>query len=390
MNTPMDDFLDTPRDDDVQALYDRAPCGYLSMTPDGKIIRVNDTFLAWTGYERGDLIARRMFVDLLTAGGRLFHETTYAPMLRLQGRAREIALDIVCADGRRLPALVNSTLERDGTSGEPQVIRAAVFDATERRQYEQQLVVEKARAESSEAKAQLIARTLQQTLIPPAVPTIDGLDVAAVYRPAGSGAEIGGDFYDVFKVATDDWVVAIGDVQGKGVEAAVVTALARYTIRAAAADQGEPSTVLRTLNNVLIADQSDRVCSAVVIRLRRRGGEWRASIGCGGHPLPLLHRQDGSVTEAGRPGTLLGYYAEASFNDMDVDMRGGDTLMAYTDGVSEARQANAWFGEARIAKTLARGWTSANHLTNHLLEEVLEFQGQQPRDDIAVVAVRVP
>jgi sigma-B regulation protein RsbU (phosphoserine phosphatase) len=385
----MDDFLDTPRDDDVQALYDRAPCGYLSMTPDGMIIRVNDTFLAWTGYEREDLVGQRMFVDLLTVGGRLFHETHYAPMLRLQGRAREIALDIVCSDGRRLPALVNSTLERDEISGEPHVIRAAILDATERRLYEQQLVVEKARAETSEAKAQLMARTLQQTLIPPAVPTIAGLDVAALYRPAGSGDEIGGDFYDVFQIASDQWVVAIGDVQGKGVDAAVVTALARYTIRAAAVDQGEPSAVLRTLNNVLLADPTDRLCTAAVIRLVGRGDQWRASISCGGHPLPLLRLRDGAVTEAGRPGTLLGFYADAVFHDCDFDLRSGDTLLAYTDGVSEARQATALFGESRIAETLARNWTSSHELTGYLLGEVLEFQGHVPRDDIAIVVVRV-
>ncbi len=104
-----------------------------------------------------------------------------------------------------------------------------MFDATERRSYERELLAAKRRAEESEVHASLLSRTLQQTLIPPEIPHIPGLDVAAVYRPAGDGEEIGGDFYDVFQIGVDDWMVAIGDVQGKGANAAVVTALARVS-----------------------------------------------------------------------------------------------------------------------------------------------------------------
>ena len=107
----------------------------------------------------------RTFAHLLTAGGRIYHETHYAPMLSMQGRAREIALDIVRSDGRRVPVLVNAVLDR-APDGSPRIIRAAIFDATERRNYERELVEAKKKAELSEARATALARTLQQTLMP--------------------------------------------------------------------------------------------------------------------------------------------------------------------------------------------------------------------------------
>ena len=97
-------------EENVEDLYDIAPCGYLSTLPGGLIVKVNQTFLSWTGYRREDLVGRRRFQDLLTAGGRIFHETHYAPLLRMQGAVREIAVDLACPDGRRLPALINSVL----------------------------------------------------------------------------------------------------------------------------------------------------------------------------------------------------------------------------------------------------------------------------------------
>ena len=204
----------------------------------------------------------------------------------MHGSAREIALDLVCADGRRLPVLVNSVLERDA-SGRPTVIRTAVFDATQRREYERELLRERRRAEESEAHAIALARTLQQSFIPPAHPQIPGLELGARFRPAGNGAEIGGDFYDVFEVGPNDWCLVIGDVCGKGVEAAVVTTLARHTVRAAAVRQPLPSAALATLNEVLLHHDSDRFCTVSVLRFRLEAGRWTATVSCGGHPLPL-------------------------------------------------------------------------------------------------------
>ena len=132
-------------EESAEELYEDAPCGYLSMLPDGTIARVNRTFCAWTGYTAEQLVGRRRWVELLTAGARIFHETHYAPLLRMQGAVREIAVDVVCADGRQLPVLVNSMLKTDA-DGQPLVTRTTVFNATDRKEYELELLRQKRRA----------------------------------------------------------------------------------------------------------------------------------------------------------------------------------------------------------------------------------------------------
>ena len=375
-------------DDDAEELYERAPCGYLSTTPEGTIIKVNQTFLTWTGYDRSDLVGRRSFVDLLSGGGRIYHETHYAPMLQMRGMVREIALDIVGADGRRIPALVNAVLERDAT-GTPVVVRAAVFEATERRQYERELLRAKQRAEDSEAEARLLARTLQQTLIPPDVPAIPGLDIAAEYRPAGSGEQVGGDFYDVFQVADGDWIVVIGDVCGKGVDAAVITALARYTTRGAAVRPSAPSHILEALNEVLLRHGSERFCTATLARLHEAAGTWRVTVCSGGHPLPVLARAGVDPAPVGQPGVLLGVFEALALRDHDMRLRPGDRLVFYTDGVTEGRRGVELYGEERL-KVAVVGGGSAQVVADRILREVLHFQAGAPSDDIAIVVVQVP
>jgi len=124
--------LRVPWEEDPGDLYEHAPCGYLTTLPDGTIVKVNETFLAWTGYRRSDLIGRRRFRDLLSAGGQIYHETHYAPLLSMQDDVHEVAFDVMRADGSRLPTLVNSILGRD-PRGLPRVVRTTVFNATERR-----------------------------------------------------------------------------------------------------------------------------------------------------------------------------------------------------------------------------------------------------------------
>ncbi|SDT67845.1 SpoIIE family protein phosphatase [Actinoplanes derwentensis] len=171
--------LRLPWDDDPEDLYEHAPCGYLTTLPDGTIVRVNETFLAWTGYARADLIGHKRFRDLLTPGDQIYHETHYAPLLAMQGEVHEIALEVVRPDRRRLPTLVNSVLER-GPTGSPRIIRTMVFDATERRSYEKELLHARRAAEASEQRV----RVLQQIVADlAAAPTVAEVAEAVVRAP---------------------------------------------------------------------------------------------------------------------------------------------------------------------------------------------------------------
>ncbi len=154
---PLEDdaFILALTDDDPAELYENAPCGYLSTLPDGTIVKVNRTFLTWTGYGRDDIVGRRRFQELLRVGDRIFYETHLAPLLRLQGRVREVAVELVASGGIVLPVLVNSVVKTD-QDGEPVVVRTAVFDARERRAYEEELVAARNRAEESEVRARAL------------------------------------------------------------------------------------------------------------------------------------------------------------------------------------------------------------------------------------------
>ena len=385
-----EEFIDALVEDEADQLYERAPCGYLSTTPDGVVVKVNQTFLTLTGYPRDELLGRHL-TDLFTAGGKIYHETHYSPMLRMQGRAREIALDIVRADGARIPVLLNAVAENDA-DGKPRVVRLAVFDATERREYERELLRAKQRAEESESRARALARTLQQTLIPPTPPSVPGLDVATVYRAAGGGDEVGGDFYDVFQVGDGDWVVVIGDVSGKGVDAAVVTALARYTLRAAAMRAPRPAAALEMLNEVVLGSETDRYCTVAMLRLRDGAGEgWTATLAAGGHPLPFLTREGRPPRTFGMPGSLVGLLPDAGFTDSELPLRSGDAVVLYTDGVTEARRDGEFYGAERLDAALARrAGAPAAEIAGGVLDDVMTFQRGVPRDDIAVVVLRVP
>ena len=143
-------------DESAEDLYERAPCGYLSLLPDGIVGRVNTTFLEWTGFDRDALIGRRRFLDLLTVGGRIYYETHFEPLLRMQGFVREIAFDITRRNGERLPVLVNA-VHRDYDSAGP-ITRITVFDATDRRRYERELLAARDRAETAaRVKSELVA-----------------------------------------------------------------------------------------------------------------------------------------------------------------------------------------------------------------------------------------
>ena len=256
-------------------------------------------------------------------------------------------------------------------------------------EYERELQRSKEQAEESDRHSRLLARTLQQSLIPPALPPIPGIDIAAAYRPAGSGDEVGGDFYDVFEVGDGDWVVVIGDVCGKGVEAAVVTALARYTVRAAAARYDRPSEILETLNAALLRHGSGQFCTVALARLSTRNSTCSLTLCCGGHPLPLLARAGATPAPLGVHGTLLGMFDAVVLHDHELVLGPGDQLVFFTDGVTEGRRGRDFYGDERLQAAVA-GHTSAGAVVDRLLHDVLQFQADAPADDIAIVAIHVP
>ncbi len=385
----VDDFLDALLDDDAERLYERAPCGYVTCLPDGTIVKANATFFALTGRSRDEVVGRLRLLDLLSPGGKIYHETHYAPMLRVRGQAREIAFDLALPDGGRAPVLINSVLERNAL-GDPLLIRTAVFDAAQRRAYERELLLQKQRAEQSEARAKALATTLQQTLIPPAPPRIPHLKVSGCYRPAGDGSEVGGDFYDVFQTGSQDWVVVIGDVCGKGAEAAVVTALARYALRAAAIEDPSCTHALQLLNELVLHHDSGRFLTVSLMRLRAEGDGWIVRQASGGHPLPVRRASDGTVDLVGQPGPLIGVLTSPTFTEVSLDLRPGDALVLYTDGVTEARTGDTFFGDERLLDVVRAFVPGTGHLSDVLLSDVQAFQGADARDDIAIVSLEVP
>jgi serine phosphatase RsbU (regulator of sigma subunit) len=237
----------------------------------------------------------------------------------------------------------------------------------------------------------LVAEVLQQSLLPPRLPPVPGLEIGAAYRPLVQTSDIGGDFYDVFPTGADSWAVAVGDIGGKGIAAAAMTGLARHTIRAAAVQAGEPSAVLRALNEVVLDDDSDRLCTVVVARLvpARDGAD--VVLASGGHPCPLVVRADGSVSEVPVAGTLLGAFADVDLVDVPVHLGPGDALLLYTDGVTEARVGGEQFGDERLRDLLASSvGLHADTTAKRLLQEVVDFVHSGQTDDIAAVVVRVP
>ena len=169
------------------------------------------------------------------------------PLLERHGVVREIALDLVRPDGVRIPVLLNAGVQDPDAGG----FLVVVLETRDRHRYEDHLLAAKHAAELAGEQAASLAATLQGTLIPPHPPAIPHLDIQALYRPAGSGREVGGDFYDVLQVGPDAWLVVLGDVSGKGIPAAVVTSFVRYTIRSFAIAYPDPADLLGALDEAI-------------------------------------------------------------------------------------------------------------------------------------------
>ena len=236
-----------------------------------------------------------------------------------------------------------------------------------------------------------IARTLQQSLLPPVLPELPGMEIAAAYRPAGLGLDVGGDFYDVFSTTEDQWYAVIGDVCGKGAEAAAVTALARYTIRAAAVRRRSPAGILRWLNDAMLAQQPEsdrRFCTIACLHVDLGRSPARVTVACGGHPLPIVVRADGRTEEIGTPGTLIGLVDDLDLQDRSASLREGDAVVLYTDGLTEANAPDHILAPEELAAIAAEGaGDTAAALVERLLDAAVGSV-ESVRDDVAVLALR--
>src|ERR687893_503118 len=253
-----------------------------------------------------------------------------------------------------------------------------------------------------------VARTLQEGLLPSRLPEVPGVEVGLRYVSAGE-VDVGGDFYDLFEARMVDqngfsepsssWGVVIGDVVGKGAEAATLLALARYTIRALATRESCPSTVLSGLKEAMLAQRHERgdhkFCTVTYVKLETDEGNTergaRITVSRGGHPPPFLLRTDGSIYRVGEPGRAIGVFNDANLTEHEVSLAPGDALILYTDGVVEARSPDGlFFGEERLMALLRSSVAlDASSIASRIEDAVLNFQEQAPRDDIAVLVLRV-
>jgi phosphoserine phosphatase RsbU/P len=241
----------------------------------------------------------------------------------------------------------------------------------------------------------VVAQTLEESLLPPRVPSIPGLQVAAQYAAGGTGAEVLGDFCDVFPSTRGSWGMVVGDVCGKGSGAAKVTALARYALRAVARRQTRPSLILADLNQVLLDWPTDdrRFLTAIYATVRPVRGGAMVRISSAGHPLALVLAANGQVREFGRPGTLLGVLADPELHDSQRLLRPGDSVIMFSDGVTEARGGldRDLYGDERLRGMVARlGGLTAMAMAEAVQSAILTFSGGRLSDDAVALVMKVP
>lgn len=303
------------------------------------------------------------------------------------------AAPIVTADGHRLGTVnVIGTKPRAVTEPELQTLRdlaAIVMDELELRlaalreiRSEQALRREGA---AQQQRAEQLARTLQRTLSPPRLPPIPELDVAVLYEPFAV-EDVGGDFYDHFPLAPGRSGFVLGDVCGKGADAAAVTSLARYTMRTAALLNEGPWATLADLNAALLMEEGMQTCTAVYGEIAIADGTAAARLAVAGHPAPLIVRAGGAVERVAAHGTMLGAFADPAFHTSAINLEPGDAIVVYSDGILDTEVGGAEVDEARVATWLeGPPGAGAKALVDRL---GTALHGVRLRDDFAVMALR--
>jgi PAS domain S-box-containing protein len=240
-----------------------------------------------------------------------------------------------------------------------------------------------------------VARALQSSLLPPTLPAIPRVRLAGRYRAAGEGNEVGGDFYDVFQVGRNAWSLVLGDVSGKGPEAAAIAGLSRHTLRGLSMKQRTPRRLMASLHETLVNGEGQGefctvCCGLLQPHLQPERGA-RFTIACAGHPPPVIRRADGSIELMTCSGPLLGVpLRNVSFRQQVVDLLPGDIVVMYTDGVTEAHhRGQQLFGEDRLMQIVASAAPDVDVLADEIVDAVIAYGPSEPRDDIAVIVVQI-
>ena len=343
----------------------------------GRIADLNPSAAGVLGSSRADLVGRPL-AELLPQVAAAATRTSPAA----DDGSKDLTLP-VGDEGQRTYDVQRRPLSERG--GRPAGVLVVLRDITDRVEAEarlQQLLSERSR----------VAAALQASLTPRSLPVIPGGRLASRYEPAGDGSEIGGDFFDVFALDQGSWGLVLGDVSGKGAEAAATTALARYTLRTLAAAADPPSRTLRELNARLLASTpTEKHCTLVYAVARPKGSGLELTLSLAGHHPPLVARGKGPVEPVGELGTALGLVEDPDLSDATVVLEPGDLLCIFTDGLVEARHGPDMFGSDRVATILGQdAHRPVEHIAEGLVDAARAFhRSHDLADDLAILLLRV-
>lgn len=369
----------------LQALFEASVDGMVAVDLEGRVLAHNHRFLEMWGVDEALVAEGDDALVEAVAPSVVDPDAFRASVRSAYAQLEAVHEEVVLADGRIFDRHGTPILAEDG---QRLGFTWSNRDVTVERLQQAEVV-------AAGERFATLARTLQQSLLPPTLPSPAGIDLAARYHPALEGVEVGGDFYDVFAVG-EDWILVIGDVCGKGAQAAALTALVRYTVRAVAIHDPDPGATLRALNTAMLShtpspERSRRFATVCCIRLRPSADGVVADVACGGHPAPIVVRADGSIETSGVPGTLLGVFEDVNLTTASVALERGDSLVAVTDGVLEARDASGQLFDADglAAFVAALAGQPAAELSAAIEQEALRRQGGVARDDIAILVTHI-
>ncbi|MEJ7875216.1 MAG: SpoIIE family protein phosphatase [Solirubrobacterales bacterium] len=293
------------------------------------------------------------------------HSNMIVPLVARGRVLGTISLSMLYSSGR-------DALDRDDVVFGMEVATHAAMGLDNARLYEQQ---------------RDIAAILQQALLPRTLPEVEGAEVAVRHRPGRAGTEVGGDFYDLFEIG-DRWIAVVGDVCGKGPEAAALTSLVRHTLRATA--RLGPAEAVMRVHEAIQASGENTYCTLCCAELRRADGGLAARVTTAGHPEPRVVTRDGEVERMEVTGPLVGILHEPVFSSQEIRLPAGSTFFMCSDGIPEARRNGELFGDQRLEKMLsAMSGLDPAELVRRLEDEVVSFVEGRPRDDLALFALRV-